>query len=278
MRQGTQGDGSLVFSKEDSPTEQFVTFENTREPSPCVPCLTPPHDHIGEALGQHLPHGTENAKLLAKLIKLAHEILNKHPINMKRREEGKLPANGIWFWAEGTASELPNFTDKYGKTGAVISAVPLCQGIGVLIGLQKILVEGATGDLYTNYEGKVAAAIDALKTHDFVTVHIEAPDECTHNGDLEGKIQAIEWVDSRVVKPLIEKLKESKIDFRMLVISDHRTLISTRGHDGGAVPYVLYDNRTDNNTGAAFNEANAAKTVCNHVADGTDLMEMLFND
>ena len=239
--------------------------------------LIPPHDHIGETLGQHLPCGDENAELLTKLMKLAHEILNNHPINIDRRNDGKLPANGIWFWAEGTTVKLPSFTGKYGKTGAVISAVPLCQGIGVLIGLEKILVEGATGELHTNYEGKVAAAIEALNTHDFATVHIEAPDECTHNGDLKGKLQAIEWVDSRVVKPLLEKLGNSGTDFRMIVISDHRTLISTRGHDGAAVPYILYDSGVDNNTGVTFSEKNAAEAVCNHVAAGTDLMGMLFD-
>jgi 2,3-bisphosphoglycerate-independent phosphoglycerate mutase len=235
---------------------------------------TPPHDHIGESIGQFLPSGNENAALLSKLMMLAHEILDSHPINIKRRNESKLPANGIWFWAEGTAAKLPNFTEKYGKTGAVISAVPLCQGIAVMSGLGKILVEGATGELYTNYEGKVEAALEALKTHDFVTVHIEAPDECTHNGDLKGKLQAIEWIDSRIVKPLVTRLSSDGIDFRLLLISDHMTLISTRGHDGSPVPYVMYDSRIDNKTGKAFHETDAA--LSNSTEAGTELMEMLF--
>ena len=238
--------------------------------------LIPPHDHLGETLGQYLPSGCENAAVLEGLMRHAHEILDSHPINKKRRADGKLPANCIWFWAEGTAIELPNFTEKYKKTGSVISAVPLCQGIGSLIGLEKVYVEGATGELHTNYEGKVDAAIEALKTKDFVTVHIEAPDECTHNGDLNGKLQAIEWIDSRVIAPLTRRLSESGIDFRMLAMADHRTLSSTRGHDGGPVPYVLYDSRYDKKSNLSFNEADAARGE--FINAGTELMDLLFEE
>ncbi|MDR2569369.1 MAG: cofactor-independent phosphoglycerate mutase [Oscillospiraceae bacterium] len=259
--------------------------------------LTPPHDHLGESLGRHLPKDkakqdievtnepcnkrivkrTDNkscAAILDSLIRLSHDLLDDHPINKKRREEGKLPANCIWFWAEGTAIELPNFEKRYGKSGSVISAVPLCRGIAMLIGLERIIVEGATGELYTNYEGKVNAAIKALKTKDFVTVHIEAPDECTHNGELKGKVQAIKWVDSKVIKVLLEKLEENKTDFRMLVMSDHRTLISTRGHDGGPVPYILYDSRYDSENKLCFNEEDAKHGK--HITKGTKLMNILF--
>jgi len=227
-------------------------------------------------LGQYLPQGGENAAELEKLMRLAHEILNDHPANIKKRADGKLPANGIWLWAKGTAVGLPDFTEKYGKTGSVISAVPLCQGIGALIGLEKVCVEGATGDLNTNYEGKVDAAIDALKKHDFAVIHIEAPDECTHNGDTKGKLQAIEWIDSRVIAPLVLRLKESSNDFKILVMSDHRTLTSTRGHDGDPVPYVVYDSRADRKTGLSYCEADAARG--NYVAAGTEMMSLLFED
>jgi len=237
--------------------------------------LTPPHDHLGETLGQHLPKGSENAAELSELMRLAHDYLNTHPLNDQRRANGELPANGIWFWAEGVALELPNFVEKYNKTGTVISAVPLCQGIGMLIGLERILVKGATGELHTNYEGKVDAAISSLLTHDFTTVHIEAPDECTHNGDLKGKLQAIEWVDSRVVAPIIQRLSESKTDFRLLIMPDHRTLMSTRGHDSGMVPYALYDSRNPQKTAVrSFCEADAADTGI--VTVGTSLMDLLF--
>jgi len=237
--------------------------------------LTPPHDHLGEKLGSYLPQGGENAAALESLIRLAHSFLDNHPINNKRRKDGKPPANCIWFWANGTTVRLPDFTEKYGKTGSVISAVPLCRGIGKLIGLKKIIVEGATGELDTNYEGKVDAAISALKNDDFVAVHIEAPDECTHNGDLKGKLKAIERVDSRIVAPLVGRLKESGTDFRMLVMSDHRTLTSTRGHDSGFVPYVLFDSRFDRKTGKSFCEADAA--AGEFISEGTELMEVLFD-
>jgi len=236
--------------------------------------LTPPHDHLGDALGKHLPRGGKNAEVLEGLMRLAHEVLDNHPLNVKRRSEGKLPANGIWFWAEGTVAELPSFESKYGKTGAVISAVPLCQGIAALIGLDKVLVEGATGELHTNYEGKVDAVLNELKKHDFAAVHIEAPDECSHDGDLKGKLQAIEWIDSRVVAPVVERLSKSGEDYRVLVISDHRTLMSTRGHGGDPVPYVIYDSRFDRKTGLSFCEEDAGLGL--FIGEGNELMRLLF--
>jgi len=244
--------------------------------SSCFLTLTPPHDHLGEELGRHLPRGGENAAALEELIRLSHEFLDTHPINHKRRLQGKLPANCIWFWAEGTSVTLPDFTEKYGKSGSIISAVPLCQGIGNLIGLERIIVDGATGELHTNYEGKVDAAIKSLEKNDFTTIHIEAPDECTHNGDLKGKLQAIEWVDSRVLTPLLSKLNQNKTEYRLLVMSDHRTLIHTRGHDSGAVPYVLFDSRLKKETGLSFNEKNAENEV--FIPCGTDLMTTLFEE
>ncbi len=236
--------------------------------------LTPPHDHLGEKVGPLLPSGCANADVLKDLMLLAHEILDRHPLNEKRRKAGKMPANGIWFWAEGTAVALPCFTQAYGKTGAVVSAVPLCHGIARLVGLEAVSVEGATGELDTNYEGKVDATLKALQEHDFAAVHIEAPDECTHNGDLKGKLQAIEWLDSRVVKPLTEKLRAEGTDFRLLLLSDHKTLTSTRGHDGDPVPYLLYDSRTDRKPGPCYSESDGEKGP--YIAAGTALMGKLF--
>ncbi|MCL2366789.1 MAG: 2,3-bisphosphoglycerate-independent phosphoglycerate mutase [Oscillospiraceae bacterium] len=234
----------------------------------------PPHDHLGTVIESILPDGGDNANVLKHLMKLAHELLDKHPINDALRAEGKLPANGIWFWAQGTSKVLPNFTEKYGKTGAIVSEVPLCQGIGVLLGLDIIMVDGATGELHTNYEGMTEAALSALEDHDFSTIHIEAPDECTHNGDTAGKIQAIEWIDSRVLAPMLEQLDKTGKDFRMLVISDHKTLTSTRGHDGTPVPYIIYDSRIDHQTGLRFCEADAE--CGSHIDTGTSLMDVLF--
>lgn len=239
--------------------------------------LMAPHDHLTEVIGPLLPSGCENAKVLNALMKKANQLLEHHPINEKRRAEGKLPANGIWFWAEGTAVALPLFADNYHKSGAVISAVPLCHGIGALIGLDMITVEGATGELETNYEGKVQAAIDRLHSEcDFVAVHLEAPDECTHNGDTEGKLQAIENLDSRIIAPIVDAMERDNIDFRMLILSDHKTLTSTRGHDGTPVPFILYDSRKDTGCGLSYCEENGEKGV--YVDAGVKLMGMLFSE
>lgn len=236
--------------------------------------LIPPHDHLGEKIGSLLPTGCANAENLKQLMIQAHRFLDKHPINRKRRDEGKLPANGIWFWAEGTAVALPQFTQTYGKTGGVISAVPLCHGIAVLVGLEPVTVEGATGELETNYEGKVEAALNVLKNHEFAAIHVEAPDECTHNGDLEGKLQAIEWLDSRIIQPLTGRLHDANEQFRLLLLSDHKTLTDTRGHDGDPVPFLMYDSRKQYNFGLGYTESDGDKGP--YVEAGVRLMGMLF--
>jgi len=238
--------------------------------------LTPPHDFLGEKAGPLLPRGNKNAEVLQELMLKSFDILSSHPANIKRVKEGKLPANCIWFWAYGTAVTLPSFTEKYQKSGAVISAVPLCHGIGALTGLKLIEVEGATGELDTNYEGKAAAAVAALLKDglDFAAVHVEAPDECTHNGDTEGKLLSIEYLDSRVIAPIVKGLKDT--DFRMLILSDHKTLTSTRGHAGGYVPFILYDSRTDKGSGLSYTEKNGLKGPV--LEDGTALMSLLFEN
>lgn len=237
--------------------------------------LPPPHNYLGDTVGNHIPSGCENAKALFEIMKLSYKVLDNHPINSKRKAEGKLPANCIWFWAEGTAMVLNNFYEKYNKKGAVISAVPLVQGIGKLMGLDVYLVEGATGEIDTNLEGKVAKVVDIINDYDFIVLHIEAPDECTHNGDLNGKIQSITWLDERVFKPLNEKLKCRGIDYRMLFISDHKTLTETRGHDAGPVPYMLYDSTKDLGNGCSrFSEIEAETGP--YVSLGRTLMNKLF--
>ena len=269
FRQAASGAGIVIY-----PGSSFRHLAVQKTPDIAGMKLMPPHDHLGETVGQNLPCGCENAVVLDGLMRLAHEILDRHTINDKRRSEGKLPANGIWFWAEGTAVELPDFTEQYGKSGGIISAVPLCLGIGTLIGLDTISVDGATGELNTNYEGKVGAVFDALKTGEFVAVHIEAPDECSHAGDIKGKLQAIEWLDSRVVEPLISGLDKTGENYRMLILSDHKTLLSTGGHDGTPVPYIIYDSRLDRKSGFAFCESDAA--YGRYIAEGTELMGLLF--
>ncbi len=237
--------------------------------------LIPPHDHLGEVIGQYLPSGCANAAVLKELMETAHSILDRHPINETRRSQGKLPANGIWFWAEGTGVELQSFENRYHHNGVVISAVPLCHGIARLSGLDIVNVEGATGELDTNLEGKVAAAVEALENgYDFAAIHVEAPDECTHNGDLDGKLQAIEWLDSRVIAPLCRTLNEKSIDYRLLFLSDHKTLTSTRGHDGEPVPYLLYDSRRNSGAGLPYTEESGMKGPA--LSEGTLLMPLLF--
>ena len=240
----------------------------------------PPHDHLGEKCGPLLPQaetapdtagnpgiaaGTshrsaaERAAVFTELQKLANRILEHHPLNDARRAAGKMPANGIWFWAEGTALKLPDFKEEYGCGGAVVSAVPICHGIGVLRGLEMVKVEGATGEIDTNFEGKMEAVWRKLNEYDFVCLHLEAPDECTHNGDLPGKLQSIEWLDSRLVGPLVRRMDEADMDYRILLLSDHKTLTSTRGHDGDPVPYLIFDSRIDTGRGGAYNEPEGLK-------------------
>lgn len=236
--------------------------------------FTPPHDHLDERAGPYLPAGNERAEVFAGLMRLAHEILDRHPVTEKRRAAGKLPANGIWFWAEGTAVTLPSFREQYGLDGAVISAVPLCHGIGALRGLEMVEVPGATGELDTNFSGKLEAAWEKLNQYDFVCLHLEAPDECTHNGDLPGKLQAIEWLDSRLVAPLLDRLDRAGLDHRVLLLSDHKTLTATRGHGADPVPFLIYDSRRDTGRGGGYDER--AGEAGPFLESGCALLDLLF--
>ncbi len=237
--------------------------------------LKPPHDILGQVIGDYAFYGNENAKKLWKLMELANKKLEYLPINEERRKMGKKPANGIWFWAEGTAVQLPSFVEAYGHSGSVISAVPLVHGIGVLTGLKMIEVEGATGEVDTNYAGKLQAAKDALAAgDDFVCVHLEAPDESTHNGSLEHKLLAIEQIDGLILQPLTQWMEEQGMDYRLLMLSDHKTLMSTRTHDGDPVPYLLYDSTKPLSADQTYCEADGERGT--YIEPGTKLMSMLF--
>ena len=237
---------------------------------------TPPHDIVGQEIGSFLPTGCKNAEDLKELMIIAGGILEDHPINIAKRQKGQMPANLIWFWAEGTAIELPPFFGKYGKKGSVVSAVPLVWGIASLAGLKPVHVEGATGMLDTNYEGKVDALINALKSgDDFAAIHIEAPDECSHDGNLEEKLEAISRLDGRVIGPIVRRMAEEGMDFRLLMLSDHKTLLSTRTHDGDPVPYLIYDSREDSLEGLSYCER--AADGKNYIADASNLMSLLFS-
>ncbi len=237
--------------------------------------LIPPHDHLGEVIGPLAPSGCAVAEKLEKLQRAAFQFLDQHPINQARRAAGKLPANGIWFWAEGTAAILPDFAEKYGHSGEVVSAVPLVRGIARLSGLPAPLVEGVTGEIDTNWDGKCQKTIEILSRCDFAALHIEAPDECTHNGDTPGKIQSIAWLDSRETAPILEWLRSCGEDFRILILSDHKTLTSNRAHDGDPVPFLLYDSRESVCSGLSYTEKNGLATGL-FVPEGTALLDMLF--
>ena len=209
-------------------------------------------------------------------MELSAQILDAAPINLERQGRGLLPANCIWPWAEGTATILPPFPEKFGKAGLVVSAVPLVQGIARLAGLEAPTIPGATGELDTNYAGKAQAAIDALCAYDFVCVHLEAPDECTHCGDLPGKIQAIENLDSLILRPLADHLARSQEPYRILVLPDHQTLLTTRTHGGDPIPYFIYDSREAAGCGLPFHEKAAA--ACPLLDPGAALMGRFLAD
>ncbi len=238
--------------------------------------LIPPHDHLGEVIGPLLPSGCADADALREMQEAATRFLDHHPINERRRAEGKLPANGVWFWAEGTAAILPDFAKKYGHSGEVVSAVPLVQGIARLSGLPAPSVPGATGEIDTNWEGKAEKTIDILSRCEFACLHIEAPDECTHNGDTDGKIQSISWLSSRELAPILDWLDSCGEPYRILMLSDHKTLTSNRAHDGDPVPFLLYDSRRTEGSGLDYTEKNGLATGV-FVENGTALMGMLFD-
>ena len=237
----------------------------------------PPHDHLGQAAGGLMPSGCDAADGLCKMTELAHQLLDRHPINEKRRAGGKPPANGIWFWAEGTAIALPPLKGGRVTDGFVVSAVPLVRGIGALAGLGAADVPGATGELDTNYEGKADAVLNGLKNGaELAVLHVEAPDECTHNGDLEGKLQAIERLDSRCMARLKDGLDGLGQPYRMLIMSDHKTLTATRGHDGSPVPFILYGSGVAAGHSDSYTEAECAKGGL--VEEGHTLIGKLFGE
>ena len=217
-----------------------------------------PHDHLGEVIGQYLP----DEAIFRQMMEESFAILNNHPVNLKRAAEGKNKANSLWFWGAGTKPSLPDFTEKNGVRGAMISAVDLLKGIAVGGNMQVIDVPGANGSLHTNYEGKAMAAVEALLEGgcDFAYIHVEAPDEMGHQGSIENKVKAIEFLDSRVVALVKEKLDASGEDYRMLILPDHPTPIRCRTHTGNPVPYILYDSRRECKKCARYSEKEAAAT------------------
>ncbi len=217
--------------------------------------LIPPHDVLGQVIGEHLPADEK----LREMMKRSYDILNNHPINLERAKKGLNKANSIWFWGAGTKPALDSFEGKYGKKGAMISAVDLLKGIAVGAQMTNIEVDGADGTLETNWEGKADAAVKAVLEDgfDFVYIHMEAPDEMGHQGSLERKIKAIEYLDGRVLAKVVEKMDQSEEDYRMLIMPDHPTPIACRTHTADPVPYMLYDSRINRKTSGLYNEEDA---------------------
>jgi len=202
--------------------------------------LTPPHDILGRRVGDYLPKG-EGSELITRMMKESYELLRNHPVNLERIKKGLNPANSIWIWGQGKKPSLTSFYEKYKINGSVISAVDLIKGIGLCAGLESVDVQGATGTIHTNFKGKSEAAINEFaKGKDFVYLHLEAPDECSHQGDMEGKIKSLELIDEQVLKPILDYLYSTEEIFKVLILPDHKTPLAIRTHSATPVPYLIY--------------------------------------
>lgn len=235
--------------------------------------LTPPHDILTKRIGEYLPKD----EVLREMMEKSYEILNHHPVNEARRAKGLRPANSAWFWGAGTRPALASFEEKTGKKGVMISAVDLLKGIAVGADMDRIIVEGANGGLHTNYEGKANAAVEALTNggYDFAYVHVEAPDEMGHQGIVKDKVQAIENVDGRVLKLIVNGLDAAGEEYRIMLLPDHPTPICERTHTGEPIPYMIYDSRKAEGGICAYNEKEAAKSEY-HWPEGYKLIEHLL--
>jgi len=237
--------------------------------------LTPPHDISGKPIKEHLPKG-ENAEALLEFQKKSRELLKDHPANKARIAAGKNPAVSCWLWGEGTKPAIPNFKETFGVRGGVISAVDLIKGIGMCAGLDVAEVEGVTGNLDTNFDGKAAAAIELFeKGCEMVYIHVEAPDECGHHGDPEGKTRAIELIDEKILGPVLEYLK-GQGEFRVLLAPDHPTPIEIRTHSSDPIPFVLYDSAKAGEAPAERYTEKLAEATGVYLDKGWELMGKLI--
>ncbi len=235
--------------------------------------LTPPHDILGKTIGEYLPED----KVLREMMEKSYSILAKHPINEERKKRGLNPANSLWFWGAGTRPALSGFEEKNGKKGVMISAVDLLKGIAVGAGMKVIEVEGANGGLHTNYEGKAMAAVNALCNdgYDFAYIHVEAPDEMGHQGSMERKLLAVEYLDKKVIRVVKEQLEARGEEFRLLVLPDHPTPICLRTHVGEPVPFLLYDSTDKKTSDLLYNEKDAKKSGI-YIENGYKIIDHLF--
>ena len=238
--------------------------------------MTPPHDISGRVIGEYLSK-SENADELIAMMKKSYDFLMEHPVNKRRIAEGKRPANSIWLWGEGTKPSLPDFKAKYGVDGSIISAVDLLKGIAKCANMAAPDVDGATGYIDTNFDGKADCAIEELKSKDFVYIHLEAPDECGHRNEPDNKVKAIEIIDEKILGKILPALEEYD-DYKIMVLPDHPTPIVTMTHASDPVPYMIYRKSTAKDNGIeSFTEINA-KNTGNYIDIGYTLMDKFINE
>ena len=238
-----------------------------------------PHDILTQKITEYLPDSKKFGEYFA-IMKESYDILKDHPINKKRREKNLKPANSIWLWSPGVKPKLPQFKDKYNLNGSVVAAVNLIKGIGICAGLDIIEVEGATGNFHTNYKNKGLAAIEEIKNgKDFVFVHIEAPDECGHRGEIENKVKSIEKIDDMVISPIYNYLNNSGMDYKIIILPDHSTPISIRTHAGEPMPFLMYHsaNKTKTSKINNFNEYSVKENSDIYIQNGYELLDYLLN-
>lgn len=233
--------------------------------------FTPPHDITDRPIKDYIPQGANTNKLYDMMVK-SYEILKDHPVNIERIKRGKRPANSIWLWGEGTKPALDDFYEKYSVKGSVISAVDLLKGIAICANMRSVDVDGATGYIDTNFEGKCKAAIDEFKRgQDLVYIHVEAPDECGHRGEAENKVRSLELIDEKILTPCVEFLREFD-DFAVLVCPDHPTPLCIKTHSSDPVPYLIYSSRAEIEGVSTFTEE-TAKSTGNYICEGYTIME-----
>lgn len=237
--------------------------------------MTAPHDITGKVITDYLSPA-ENAKPLIEMMKKSYDILKDHPVNIARKAQGKRPANSIWLWGEGTRPAMQSFEEIFGIKGSVVSAVDLIKGIGGCAKMEVAEVEGATGYLDTNFEGKANAALDLLERNDLVYIHFEAPDECGHRNEPENKVKAIEMIDSRVLPILFDGLKKYD-DYKIMILPDHPTPIVTRTHASDPVPYLIYHKNNEIMGVDTINEE-TAKATGNYIDFGPSIMPHFLKD
>ena len=236
-----------------------------------------PHDIIGRTIGEYLPKEENGGGEFYRLMKESFDVLNHHPVNEARRARGLKPANSAWLWSPGKKPQLPDFGKRWGLRGAVISAVDLIKGIGLCAGMKSIDVEGATGNVHTNYRGKAEAAIGAFRDgYDYVYVHVEAPDECGHRAETENKVLSVEKIDAEILRPVFDYLAGTGEDFRVMVLPDHPTPVRLRTHTSLPVPFFIWSSDKRRDGAERFTEETAAKKQF-YLPYGYRLMDLLLN-